>query len=194
MRTPRSAKVIIAIAVLASLAVAAFVAAPSMESQLVSLMALLALMLVLPVSIWHAWRHRKAERWRSGIPLVACLVAVPVAVLVGGTYRSLDFRYRRLPAYAAVVRQIQAGELTVATATDVPSEIRHLATAIHVHDEERDDTTIEFLWGGGFPVNHTVYIFRSSGLPPPISDNWDRRSCRWSGIRRLNEHWFAAHD
>jgi hypothetical protein len=38
---------------------------------------------------------------------------------------------------------------------------------IEVHDDAPGGLMVEFFWGGGFPVKHTVYIYRASGLPPP---------------------------
>ena len=192
---PRSARTFLALALFAGCAVAFFVAAPTGLSQLISMASLCLLLVTLPVTLFYAWRHRAGGPARAAIPLVACLVAVPIGGALGARYRSLDFEYRRLPAYESVVRKIDSGELTAGAIKETPPEIDGLAYMIHVHDDAPGGLMVEFFWGGGFPVKHLVYIYRASGLPPPTSTNWELKSyCEWSRPRRLNDNWFAAHD
>lgn len=192
---PRSAKALFAIALFAGCAVAFFVGAPTLLSQLISVAALFVLLLALPVAGFHAWRHRASGLVRATTPFVACLVAVPMGLSIGGVYRELDFRYRRLPAFEQVVRKIESGELPLETIQEMPSEFQSLAYGVHVHDDAPGGLTVEFFWGGGFPVKHSVYIYRASGLPPPTKTNWDlKRYCQWHRSRRLNDNWFAASD
>jgi hypothetical protein len=192
---PRSAKTLFAIALFAGCAMAFFVAAPTGLSQLISMAALLMVLIALPVTVFRAWRYRASGPLRAAMPLVACLVAAPIGYSIGGAYRDLDFRYRRLPAYEEVVRKIQSGELPAGTTKEVPPEIDRLAYMIHAHDEAPDGLMVEFFWGGGFPVKHSAYIYRASGLPPPTSTNWELKPyCEWAGARRLNENWFSASD
>jgi hypothetical protein len=192
---PRSAKILLAIALFTGCAVAFFVAAPTLSSQLISVGALFVLLLTLPVAVFHAWRHRARGLMRATMPFVACLVAVPIGGSLGAVYRDLDFRYRRLPAYEKVVRKIQSGELPAGNIKEMPPEIDGLAYMIEVHDDAPGGLMVEFFWGGGFPVKHTVYIYRASGLPPPTSPNWEIKPyCQWDGARRLNENWFSDID
>jgi len=192
---PRSAKVLIAIALFAGCAVAFFVRAPTPLSQLISVAAALVLLLVLPVGVFHAWRHRARGLVRATLPLVACLLAVPIGSAIGRGYRDFDFRYRRLPAYEEVVRRIQSAELPGWQIKEIPPEIDGLAYMIEVHDDAPGGLMVEFFWGGGFPVKHSVYMYQASGLPPPTSPNWEFKPyCQWDGARRLDENWFADID
>jgi hypothetical protein len=192
---PRSAKILLVIALFTGCAVAFFVAAPTGSSQLVSVAALLLLLLALPVALFYAWRHRARGLLRAAAPLLACLVAAPIGGSIGAAYRSLNFRYRRLPVYEQIVRKIESGELPGETIKEMPPEIDSLAYGIHVHDDAPGGLMVVFFWGGGFPVKHSVYIYRASGLPPPTSTKWEMEPYyHWSGARRLNDNWFAAHD
>ena len=192
---PRSAKVLLAIALFAGCAVAFFVGTPTPLSQLISVAALLVLLLALPVAVLHAWRHRASGLIRATAPFLVCLVAVPIGGSLGRVYRDLDFRYRRQPAYEKVVRKIQSGDLPAGNIKEIPPEIHGLAYMIEVHDDAPGGLMVEFFWGGGFPVKHTVYIYRASGLPPPTSPNWEFKPYRqWDGARRVNENWFADID
>jgi hypothetical protein len=192
---PRSAKVLLAIALFAGCAAAFFVGAPTLLSQLISVAALLTLVVALPVALFHAWRHRAGGSLRAATPLLACLVAIPIGYLIGGAYRDLDFRYRRLPAYEQIVRKIESGELPGEAIKEMPNQIEGLAYGIHVHEDAPGGLMVVFFWGGGFPVKHSVYIYRASGLPPPTSTKWEMEPYyHWSRARRLNDHWFASHD
>lgn len=192
---PRSAKVLIAIALFAGCAVGFFVGAPTLLSQLISVAALLVLLLALPVAVFHAWRHRASGLMRATMPFLACAVAVPIGYSSGHVYRDLDFTYRRLPAYETVVRKIESGELPLETIQEMPSEFESLAYGIHVHDDVPGGLTVEFFWGGGFPAGHSAYVYRASGLPLPLKTNWDlKRYCQWHRSWRLNDNWFAASD
>jgi hypothetical protein len=75
-----------------------------------------------------------------------------------------------------------------------PFGVRVLLTGYNVHPADSEPVTIEFFWGGGFPVRHRAYLYRSSGSPLTPSNTSGTQSCRWSGVRRLNEHWFSLHD
>lgn len=192
---PRSAKVLLAIALFAACAVAFFVGTPTPLSQLISVAALLVLLLALPVAVFHAWRHRASGLMRAAMPFLACVAAIPIGYSFGHMYRDLDFRYRRLPAYEKVVRKIESGELPLEAIQEMPSEFKSLAYGIHVHDDVPGGLTVEFFWGGGFPASHSVYVYRASGIPPPINTNWDlKRYCQWHRFRRLDDNWFAVHD
>ena len=194
-KMPRSAKALFLIALFAGCAVSFFVAAPTGSSQLVSVAALLLLLSALPVALFYAWRHRARGSLRAAAPLLACLVAAPIGLSIGGVYRDLDFRYRRLPAYEQIVRKIELGELPGEAVKEMPTEMEGLAYGIHVHEDAPGGLMVVFFWGGGFPVKHSVYIYRASGLPPPTSAKWEMEPYyHWPQARRLNANWFAASD
>jgi hypothetical protein len=73
---------------------------------------------------------------------------------------------------------------------DPPAEYADLAYIIHVRKNEECGLLIDFFWGGGFPVKHTVRRFAS--IPSFI----ERKECTkdWNRGRKLAEHWYELSD
>jgi hypothetical protein len=155
-----------------------------------SLLPQFGLVLSLPVVLTAAVLQglRSKGRRRDGIvAVVAFLAAIPLGVLAGRRLRDVDFHYRRLPRYQAIVDRIQQGEIVVSedpTSLTIDKDLANVGFA-------RRTTTgilrVEFFWGGAFPVKHTAYIYTSTG---GSSDGaWNR----WR-YRALGGNWFAASD
>jgi len=73
----------------------------------------------------------------------------------------------------------------------LPEADRDLAYGVHRHEHD-GIVTIEFFYGGGFPVKHSVYLHRSAGAVER-NEPLEMR-CRWAHVKRLNERWYYVGD
>ncbi|QWP75832.1 hypothetical protein J5226_19810 [Lysobacter sp. K5869] len=179
-----------ALAAATACSIAAFAMHPSAVRQFVSMGLFL---LLLPGALF--WLARAVRHWSRlrmwGLLAPALLVAaIPLGLEVGQGLRSWRFE-RDLPRYQALanwaLRRAVAGE---SVRVPVPPEAGDLAHVIWVGDRPGCGKIVDFYWGLGFPVKHTVR--RYVEIPAMIEDD----ACRgdWArGIRRA-EHWFEASD
>lgn len=122
---------------------------------------------------WHSLRARLVSA-----ALTLCLAMAPyVGARCGIMLRDSVFR-SRLPEYEAAVRAVQAGE--------TPSIFPRLA---HHITQSQKQPQIFFVWGRGFPLRHTAFVYSPTD---PRADNAFTR--HWRRIRPLAPHWYFAKD
>lgn len=142
------------------------------------------------MAIWW-WR---LHRLRSFVPLGACcaslILSVP-AVKVGGSIGEWRF-LSRLSEYEAVVSLMQADSIVVSRELqhlDLPARFSGLAWATLAERDSSGVLTVEFMTGGGFPVKHSGYLYRSKGS----LEEWPHAS-RWPRARLVRDNWYAISD
>src|SRR5207244_2596417 len=117
--------------------------------------------------------------WRVLFPFAACIAAFLAAPRPGRLARDIYLR-RQIPSLEATVQTYRAsGQLP-------ETHLGYRVLASHFGD---NDVAIEFLWGGGFPVKHTVLIYLSSDDPKPY---FHKRG--WYYGYRLQNHWWIMQD
>jgi hypothetical protein len=98
-----------------------------------------------------------------------------------------------IPQYEAAVKMVenQIGAKPMSLlGKEIPPQFRHLAISIHA---EREDSvlSVTFIWGVGFPLKHTAYVYISSGELPQKGTELQKD---WSFWERINDHWFIVGD
>lgn len=172
----------------------AFAVRPTTERQLGFMLLIaitLGLTLLSPFLVLAWWRSHK---WRSFLPFVAAafsLVLTFPSARVGGVVRDRLFR-SRLAQYEEVVGQIHSGAIPIEGGlqrVELPARYARLAVATLAERDSTGTITVEFLIGGGFPVKHTGYLYRSAGTLKA----W-RHARRWPHSRQLQGKWYAVSD
>lgn len=180
--------------ILLDLAAFVFAVKPGVVLQLgfmVPIAITLGLIIASPILIISWWR---AHRWRSLLPLLAAMLSLVLSIpaaSAGGAVREWLFR-SRLPKYEEVVGLIAAGTINVdqdLRLVELPAKYSELAAATLAEQDSSGTITIEFIIGGGFPVKHTGYLYRSHGT----LEDW-RHSGRWPKAKQLSDHWYAISD
>lgn len=122
------------------------------------------------------WRSARA-RWTSAALILFLAIAPYVGARCGIMLRDSVFR-SRLPEYEAAVRAVQAGE----TPLIFPRLAHHIT-------QSQDEPQVFFIWGLGFPLRHTAFVYS------PTDPRADRSfTSRWRRIRPLAPHWYFAKD
>jgi hypothetical protein len=133
---------------------------------------------------------RGAWKWRERgiVNLVSCLliVAAPEAgIVIGRTVRGALLSHD-LERYRAAAQWVSAHyKPNTLSVIHLPPRYGDLAYGVHYERDDVCGTTIDFYWGGAFPVKHVVRRFAANpdwlrvdkchkdwGLVRPISGNW----------------------
>ncbi|MEI9865475.1 MAG: hypothetical protein WDN00_13190 [Limisphaerales bacterium] len=189
---PPTGKIVAAICIVWFLGIAAF---DWWQSNLIKL-------LTMPVSVayfgaWIAsivcvfigWRR---WRFRAFIPVAVCMATLVVTNSVSPRLMDAGFA-RVMPRYTALIQQMDGGQMVVSnisTRVVLSGLDAELAYVVWADRETNGVLTATFFVGGGFPVKHWGYLYRSSGENPP-RDWWIKND--WMG-RRLNDKWFYIFD
>ena len=135
---------------------------------------------------------RQWDKLRFGglLAPAALLAAMPLGVEVGQELRTWRFE-RDLPRYQAMAKWALARAVPGERVdVPIPPEARDLAYLVRVSHEPGCGRIVDFYWGAGFPVKHTVR--RYVELPQKLEND----ACRghWARGLRRGEHWFEASD
>ena len=123
---------------------------------------------------------------------IAVLLLAPLA-LFSSVFLSRYLRdylfYRDLPHMKEVVALIQNGKIPISDGKVIlPAKYQSLSYDTHAHHDEDRTYTVIFFVGGGFPVKHLCYRYRSDDIiTPEIKRSWP------SGFRR-EKCWFEVWD
>lgn len=130
------------------------------------------------------------DGWRVLVPPVICATAVIASMVTGPALQRAAF-HRSLPAFEAVIRQMESGPIPVTTELRrIPQAESSLVPAVLARRTTNGVLIVEFLTGFGFPAKHSGYLYCSS-------TNRDLRSDpdhRWARFRQWEPHWFRISD
>lgn len=169
---------------------AAFATRPSPVTQLLAIASVF-----VTIALFLAYALRAARKWNTlgflGLFAPALLLAaLPLGVETGRGLRTWLFQ-RDLPRYQAVAdwakTRAVAGESVRVTA---PPEFGDLAHAISVEALPGCGTVVDFWWGSGFPVKHSIRRYAED------PGSFDRPQCRegWTLRQRRALHWAELGD
>jgi hypothetical protein len=133
------------------------------------------------------WRERGARN------LISCLLIIasfPLAVFCGQTTRSAIFSHNLDRWNQAVTWVTTHKEPNRDNLIELPSRYADLAYGVHYKHDKACGLMIDFFWGGGFPVKHTVRRYA-------VNPNWiDIKQCRtdWSRGRMISGNWYEISD
>lgn len=132
---------------------------------------------------------------KATIPFVIGILSLFVVVESGkvGHKIRLNVFNKRLPQYEDAVQMVEntiTNEYLRWSGERIPKEFRHLAYLISAR-RKKDVLIVNFLWGGGFPVKHTAFVYISDGRLPGKGTDFRKD---WPHCTRINEHWFKVSD
>lgn len=169
---------------------AIFAAKPTALGLLAALAAFLVTVVVFVTCTWRAIFRWKDRGWSGFAAPLVLIMAVPAGVAIGHVVRDWQFS-RDMPRYSAAVTwasgRVASGNLVV---LEPPPEYADLAYVIHTRQSPECGLLIDFFWGAGFPVKHTVRRFAS--MPSFVQ----RKECttNWTGARKLTDNWYELSD
>lgn len=168
----------------------AFATRPSPWVQLAAMASALAALIALV-----AFAIQGAIKWRErGLTnLLSCLLVAlsfPTAVLLGQEIRSKIFSHN-LDRWNQAVTWVTTHKAPNSGAPiELPSQYSDLAYGVHYNTDKSCGLTVDFFWGGGFPVKHSVRRYATN-------PEWiDMKQCRsnWSRGRGLSGNWYEISD
>jgi len=168
----------------------AFAARPTALSQFGQLVGLFSLMCLFVWSLVSTSRHMRDRPLVRLLPALLASGALLVGPFIGMEFREHSFS-GNLPRYQSLLKVVLAHnpgpELMV---IQVPAEFSDLAYGIHARSTDTCGLLVDFFWGSGFPVKHTVRRYSESDtfLQEP--------ECRrdWHVKRELAPHWHELSD
>ena len=168
----------------------AFAARPSVWMQLASMISLLAAIIYIGMLFVLA-----ITKWRDQalVNLLSCLLivlSVPAAIFSGHKFRSMIFSYNLDRWNQAVVWVVSHNRPNQDRPIQLPDQYSDLARGVHYKYEKSCGLMVDFFWGGGFPVKHTVRRYASN-------PKWvDIKQCGvdWSRGRTLSGNWYEISD
>ena len=187
MRLRRSTWLVIAISFLTW---CAFASRPNSCVQLAAMFSGAIAIVLVAVLLFQA-----ALKWRERglLNLVSCVlivVAFPLAAAFGKTIRSAVFTYNLDRWHQAVIWITAHNRPNQVNIIKLPSLYSDLASVVHYTHDKRCGLMIDFFWGGGFPVKHTVRRYA-------VKPDWmDLKACRtdWSRGRMISGRWYEISD
>lgn len=171
--------------------IAAFAARPTPFKQLLSMAAFLAVGALLLAGLAWFLTRKKTHRLRSVAPLLVALAAIPAGLEVGHAIRDWQFQRDR-PRYQAAATWASSLAVRGETVTVLPPppEYADLAYAVQITQDDACGVLVDFFWGQGFPVKHTIRRYASD--PSSIQ----RKACLqdWRLSKDRAEGWYELSD
>jgi hypothetical protein len=154
-------------------------ARPTNEAQLLMMatgLLLFPLSVAVPAFLPRTRSSLRTLRWVG--PLLVPLLFVSAA-WIGHLLRARLF-YRDLPELERVVHLVATGSIAVHDGrVALPAELSDLARVVFAQREPDGTLQVTFVVGGGFPVKHLAYLYRSDGrFPPELTRDWPKRRDR----------------
>jgi len=171
-----------------------FALKPSILWQLLSMLLFFAGLVILIADLVFVLGQWKQYRFRAFLPFCAaslCLTMILPSIIAGNLLRDHLFR-SRLPQYEAVLGMMMDGSIDVREdlrPIKLPPEYSSLAVATLAQKDSSGILTVEFIIGGGFPLKHSGYLFRSEGR----FQDWEH-AARWPRWSKIDDHWYRVSD
>lgn len=171
--------------------ITAFAARPTPLKQFLALGAFFAIGILFLIFLGRLLTRGKGEHLRAGVIAIAVLAVVPLSIELGHAIRDWQFQ-RDLPRYQAAAAWASALAVPGQTVTILapPAGYADLTYVVHIRQDDVCGLQIDFFWGNGFPVKHTVrrYVADSSSM--------ERKPCMegWRRSRKRAEGWFEIAD
>ena len=168
----------------------AFATRPGGWTQLAAMLSVLVAITYLLTLAGHGifkWREQALGS------LLSCLLIIfsfPAAVASGHMIRGMIFKHNLERWNQAVVWVTSHSKPNQEGPVKLPRQYSDLAKAVHYNHDRTCGLMIDFFWGGGFPVKHTVRRFA-------LNDAWiDIKECRtdWSRGRTIATNWYEISD
>ncbi len=123
--------------------------------------------------------------------LVLSMIASIYVLRLGHSLSIYTFK-QRLPQYEKLVQRIKSGDLPDNMFNkDIPEKYKHLAYVINTTHYNNDRYSIVFLWGSGFPLKHTAFLYVSDER---MLMKKSRLRKDWPARTRINENWYRVSD
>lgn len=167
-----------------------FATRPSGWTQLaamISVLAALVCLFVLVVSGIARWQERGIG---SLISCALIIVSLPLAIYSGHAIRHLIFSYEQSRWNQAVTWVVSHETPNQDGRIRLPSRYSDLAYAVHYGYDKTCGLRVDFFWGGGFPVKHTVRRYSNNAV-------WTRtKECYagWAYGRSIADNWYEISD
>jgi hypothetical protein len=134
---------------------------------------------------------RGAIKWRERglVNLVSfslIVLSLPLAIFCGQVIRGAVFSYNLNRWNQAVAWVLAHNEPDRDGRIELPAEYSDLAYGVHYKNEDPCGLTVDFFWGSGFPVKHTVRRYATN-------PEWiDMRKCwiGWRSGRVISGDWY----
>lgn len=124
------------------------------------------------------------DRRVTGIAAALAPAALFSALLLSRPLRAYYFQ-RDLPRMREIVRGLENGTLAIKRERPVglSEQQKSFAYSIQAYRDKTNALTVTFYVGGGFPVKHQAYLYRSDDtLTPEVTRDWvhgTKRAPRW---------------
>lgn len=168
----------------------AFAARPSGWTQLASMMSASIALVWIAVLAIQGLTKRRERGISSLVSSLLIIAAFPLAVISGGLFRDAIFSYN-IDRWNEAVTWVTANHHPNHNSSiKLPRQYANLAYGVHYKQNEECGLTVDFFWGGGFPVKHTVRRYA-------VNPDWmDVMECRkgWSRGRSLQGNWYEIAD
>jgi hypothetical protein len=129
------------------------------------------------------WRERGLTN------LLSCLVIVlsfPLAIFVGHAIRAAVFSYN-LERWNQAAKWVTAHhEPNQDAPIKLPEAYSDLASIAHYRNQEPCGLTVDFFWGSGFPVRHSVRRYATNPEWMQVAQCWRG----WGSGRALTGDWY----
>ena len=133
--------------------------------------------------------RRRFRGW--GLVCVSLPLSVPLlfflAVRIGGLLRDGLFD-RDLPKLERIVQVSESRVATTGESTRIPVATADVSGPVWARRGSDGILTVTIFVGGGFPVKHLAYIYRSDDtFPAELSKSWPK-------MKRRQQKWFEVSD
>ncbi|MDR3416331.1 MAG: hypothetical protein P4L83_09105 [Nevskia sp.] len=187
---PLRSKIVVATAAANFVVLSVFTAYKSPLLQAISLLLFLSYLCACTLSMIEPIRGWRVYRFRTFIPLAACLAAWYGSFWAGPLLLNWLFAHN-LPRFQAIVDGIRPESLpSNGDLQAFPIDQADKSRVQHIFARKAADgaLVVEIDTENGFPVKHAGYVFSSSGVFPS-----DRRfQYRWPYVDELRPKWFRV--
>ena len=167
---------------------------PNAYIQIIDMLLLFYWLILVIVNIIAAAKFSSDYFYLQFVPILISVLTIIGTVQANklGHWQRIRVFHANLPQYNLFVKEIEKQLEKESSINlyrdDIPDKYKKLARLVFAYKENNGSITIEFAWGGGFPVKHAAYAYLSDGQ---VSNDFRKR---WPYIEKLNDNWFRVGD